>query len=165
MCDRLGKVLGQCVKENDTDWCMFSGTLKGVLLWERQKANSKDRVSLAIIQFHFKTQNLQGWALKLIEMSESKACFEEATPINQISPILCFFSPDTLNSYLKFEWSKAMQMWWQIFLYKFAKAQSTRDALNRMRVVNGKQICVSLLTKKQFSLICCRVVHDLCLWI
>ncbi len=41
---RLGEVLGQRAKENDIDWWMFIASLKRVLLWEREKENSKGRV-------------------------------------------------------------------------------------------------------------------------
>ncbi len=38
---RLGEVLGQRAKENDIDWCMFSASLEGVLLWEREKKTAR----------------------------------------------------------------------------------------------------------------------------
>ncbi len=87
---RLGEVLGQRAKENDIDWCMFIASLKRVLLWERkQQGQSETGYS-----FHFKTKNLQGWELKITDTSESEACFEQASPGNQIGPILRLFSLD-----------------------------------------------------------------------
>lgn len=55
--------------------------------------------------FYFKTQNLQGWEIKITDTSGSEACFEQASPGNQIGPILCLFSPHK---------SQHQIQWWYI---------------------------------------------------
>lgn len=60
----------------------------------RKRERKQQGQSETDYSFHFKTQNLQGWELKITDTSESEASFEQASPGNQIGPILRLFSLD-----------------------------------------------------------------------